>query len=153
MAELTTLINIYKPPNENWPSPPLPHISHPTVVTGDFNRHHLDWGYRTNNTAGEDISTWTLQNNMHLLFDPREKGTFFSARWQREYSTDLIFVSKDNDDIPLYSSRQVLGSFPKSQHRPLLITIGLNIPITPSLPKPRWNFQKANWSDFNKPIE
>ena len=149
----TTLINVYKPPNENWPSPPLPHVTHPTAIIGDFNSHHSDWGYRTNNKAGEDISTWASQNNIHLLFDPREKGTFFSARWKRDYSTDLTFVSKDNADTPLYSSRQVLCPFPKSQHRPLLITIGLNIHITPSLPKPRWNFQKANWSEFMNSIE
>ena len=149
----TTLINIYKPPNENWPSPPLPHITHPTVITGDFNSHHSDWGYSKNNAAGIALSSWASQNNVHLLFDPREKGTFFSARWQKDYSTDLTFLTKDNNETPLHSTRKIMNAFPKSQHRPVLNTIGLTIPITPSLPKPRWNFKKADWDNFRDYIE
>ena len=94
-----------------------------------------------------------LTKQRHLLFHPREKSTFFSARWQKEYSPDLTFVSRDNNDIPVHSRRQILDPFPKSQDRPVLITIGLSIATTPSLPKPRWNFQKANWDDFTDHIE
>src|ERR1700712_1604402 len=54
----------------------------------------------------------------------------------------------DDDFSPLKTTRKVLPSFPHSQHRPSLLTIGTEIPIVNSIPKPRWNFQKANWLKF-----
>ena len=39
-----------------------------------------------------------------------------------------------------------------SQHRPSIITIGLDIQTVSSVQKPRWNFRKANWPEFAKSI-
>lgn len=33
------------------------------------------------------------------------------------------------------------------------ISVGISIPIVESLQKPRWNFQKANWKNFQEEIE
>ncbi len=54
----------------------------------------------------------------------------------------------DNNLRPLRITRKVLSGFPRSQHRPNLLTIGTEIPIVNSTPKPRWNFKKANWKKF-----
>ena len=31
-------------------------------------------------------------NNFHLLYDPKQNGTFHSARWKKDYSPELCFV-------------------------------------------------------------
>lgn len=36
----TKIINIYKPPNANWPINTLPVHAHPATYCGDFNSHH-----------------------------------------------------------------------------------------------------------------
>ncbi|XP_072378913.1 uncharacterized protein [Diabrotica undecimpunctata] len=54
---------------------------------------------------------------------------------------------------PLPSSRTVLPSFPHSQHRPVIIELGIQIPIVESTPRPRWNFNKGNWPEFTKELD
>ncbi len=39
-----TVVNIYKPPGVERPTPALPIQPHPTVYTGDFNSHSSEWG-------------------------------------------------------------------------------------------------------------
>ena len=148
-----TFTNVYKPPNSRWPTPPLPHLQHPAIIAGDFNSRHTDWGYQNCNEAGEAIAGWANDGNLHLLYSPHDRGTFVSARWGREYNPDLVFVTTDRHQSPLPAQREVLPNFPKSQHRPVLITTGRTIPIINSLPKPRWNFQKADWEGYSQYIE
>lgn len=33
------------------------------------------------------------------------------------------------------------------------MNIGIQIPVVKSLPKPRWNFNKANWNGFSKQLD
>jgi len=47
----------------------------------------------------------------------------------------------------------VLEDFPHSQHRPLLIHIGLQLPVIHSSSKKRWNFRKANWDLYSDTLE
>ena len=42
-----TVVNIYKPPGVEWPTPALPILPHPTVYTGDFNSHSTEWGIQS----------------------------------------------------------------------------------------------------------
>jgi len=49
--------------------------------------------------------------------------------------------------------RNVLTDFPHSQHRPVVIEIGVDIHYINSIPKPRWHFQKANWPAFTKTLD
>lgn len=50
-------------------------------------------------------------------------------------------------------SRKVLSDFPHSQHRPIILEYGLQIPTVQSIPKPRWNFKKANWTAYAKELD
>ncbi|VVC26290.1 Hypothetical protein CINCED_3A020119 [Cinara cedri] len=50
-------------------------------------------------------------------------------------------------------TRHILGNFPHSQHRPILLNYGLQIPLIRSLPKPRWNFRKVNWVDYGNELD
>lgn len=50
-------------------------------------------------------------------------------------------------------TRRVLPIFPNSQHRPVVIKVGMSIPVISSVPRPRWNFQKSNWSKFQTKVD
>ena len=147
------IINIYKPPNVPWPENFTAHYQHPAVFIGDFNCHHQLWGYKDNNRDGISLVHWMELNNLHLVFDAKDRKTFNSARWRQGYTPDLCFTTTNNDFEPLPSSRMVLNDFPHSQHRPVLISIGIEISPIPTLAKPRWNFQKANWEEFKKKVD
>ena len=111
----------------------------------------LSGGYRVSGKAGDQLSQWTNDNNYHLLYDPKQNGAFHSARWKKD-SPDLCFVACDDEHQPLPKTRPIEPHFPNSQHRPNIITIGLDIPTISSVPKPRWNFRKANWPECTKSI-
>ena len=99
--------------------------SHLTIIAGDFNNHHNEWGYKTNNKSGEDISKWANDNDFHLLFDPKEWCTFSSRRRQQEYNPDVALVSKSNNLEPIPTKWEVLNYFSHSQNRPVLISTGI----------------------------
>ena len=59
---------------------------------------------------------------------------------------DLAFASVGpNSRLP---DRRVLEKFPKSQHRPSLITSPRFAMAVPNMPVKRWNFHKAKWSHY-----
>lgn len=91
--------------------------------------------------------------NIQLIFNPKEKGSFKSARWNTETNPDLCFVSSDQQGYSLPAVRKVLTNFPHSQHRPVLLEVGTQIPIIRSTPFPRWNFDKANWDTFSADLD
>jgi len=85
-----SIAKVYKPPSEAWDVPNLlPPLPHPAIYVGDFNCHHPDWGYDSADAGGEQLIDWASCNDLALVHDPKQKGTFRSARWQREYSPDL----------------------------------------------------------------
>lgn len=148
-----TLVNVYKPPNIPWPSTVMKTNQHPAVYCGDFNSHSTEWGYQMNDHQGEQIMDWSSNNDLKLIFDPKEKGTFHSARWNQDYNPDLCFVSANEEGIPLMVTRSVLNTFPHSQHRPVLLEIGLKIPLLKTVQRPRWNFRKAKWSQYQSELD
>jgi Reverse transcriptase (RNA-dependent DNA polymerase)/Endonuclease-reverse transcriptase len=119
---------------------------------GDFNSHHPDWGYDTNDSDGNQLQGWAAGGNLHLIHDSKQQGTFHSARWQKDYSPDLCWVSS-SDGHPQPAVPKILGSFPHSQHRPMLVHAGLRLPMITGEQKPRWNFRKADWESFSASLE
>jgi len=82
--------NIYKPPSENWGTTnTLPVVPHPSLMVGDFSSHHPDWGYQEPDEDGKMLQDWASGNDYHLVHDSKQRGTFHSARWKRDYSPDL----------------------------------------------------------------
>ena len=122
------IANVYKPPSREWETSVLQVLRSPGVYCGDFNSHHTEWGYETANSDGERRVEWASNNDIALVHDPKQSGTFHSARWNRDYNPDLCWVTSVNG-VPQPASVQVLGSFPHSQHRPVLISLGLQIPL------------------------
>ncbi|XP_039295405.1 uncharacterized protein LOC120353926 [Nilaparvata lugens] len=153
MVEDTSIVNVYKPPPAAWSPEVLPDVPHPAVYIGDFNSHHTMWRYNQSDENGEALVGWAERSNMSLIFNAKDKGTFKSAAWNREYNPDLCFVTHNKDNQPLQTSRRVLGNFPHSQHRPVVVELGIRIPIIRSIPRPRWNFKRANWKEFTHELD
>lgn len=126
---------------------------HPAIYIGDFNSHHEQWRYKDCDLNGEKLVQWAENEHVHLVYDAKDRCTLRSAAWRQEYNPDLCFVSSDHSNKPLAISRKVLGEFPHSQHRPVLIEVGTQIPIINSIPKPRWNFNKANWFNYTDDLD
>jgi len=74
-----TIHNIYKPPNDVWPNPTLPTTKHPTIYAGDFNSHHTNWGYATNDQNGDKLHEWIESEDMHLVFYAKDRPTVHSG--------------------------------------------------------------------------
>jgi len=118
----------------------------PSLYVGDFNCHHVNWGYNTTSPEGESLDSWAASNNLGLLYKPKETVGFFSCRWNVGTNPDLAFASLGQDSrLP---DRRVLGKFPRSQHRPYHITPPRFKVPAHSDPVKRWNFRKADWKRF-----
>jgi hypothetical protein len=39
-------------------------------------------------------------NKTHIIYDPKDKGTFHSARWKKDYSPDLSMIIQDPEGVP-----------------------------------------------------
>jgi len=91
------------------------------------------------------LNEWAERENLSLILDAKNIGTFRSGSWQKDYNPDLCFTTRNDNSQTPPIRRIVLNDFPRSQHRPIIISIGIQIPIVNSVQKPRWNFRKANW--------
>lgn len=68
------------------------------------------WKYNKSDENGEALVEWAEEQNTYLVFDAKDRGTFSSAAWRRDYNAEMCFVSKDVYDRPLTASRSVLAS-------------------------------------------
>jgi hypothetical protein len=50
-------------------------------------------------------------------------------------------------------NRYTNKSFPRNQHRPVLLRYGICVPLTESIEKPRWNFSSVVWKSFAADID
>jgi len=141
------IVNIYKPPSSSRLTPTaIPVFPHPCLYSGDFNCQHTDWGYNTISADGECLVDWATKNNLVLLNNPKDAPSFYSGRWNTGTNPDLAFVSTSDR---CFHDRRVLDRFPRSQHRPSLITTSKIVVPVPSEPYKRWNFHKANWRAYS----
>ncbi|XP_049776141.1 uncharacterized protein LOC126163747 [Schistocerca cancellata] len=148
-----TLYNVYKPPSQKWPTGILPKANHPAVYAGGFNSQHTRWGYPRSTAEGTGLSDWADNRDLHLLFDPKDTATFKSKAWGTTSTPDLTFVTRGATGTPMRAIRRVLEAFPRSQHNPVIVEIGLSIPVIKSPPIPRWNLRKADWNKYRSYVE
>jgi Endonuclease-reverse transcriptase len=139
----TVIVNVYKPPSACWPNNMLKLFPHPAIYVGDFNSHNQQWGYDHNDADGSLLSNWMTLNKLHLIYHPKDKGTFRSARWRKDCTPDLAMVTLASASDDILCTRDIVDSFPRSQHRPVILHYGLRLPLTESIPKSRWNFLAA----------
>ena len=143
------IVNVYKLPPTPLQTTDLPVFPHPVRYSGDFNCPHVNWGYSSNSADGECLVACSLAslNGLVPLYDPKNKATFHSGRWNTGTNPDLAFVSVGPDSrLP---DRRILEKFPRSQHRPSLIVPPSLTLSVPSMRVKQWNFRKAIWSHYN----
>jgi hypothetical protein len=100
------------------------------IYVGDFNSHNQQWGYDHKDV--NLIHEWMTLNSLHLIYHPKDKGTFRSARWNKDYTPDLSIVTRAAEDDITVCICVILDGFLKSQHRPVLLQYG-RIPLTESV--------------------
>lgn len=88
-----TITNTYKTPEVEFPATVIKTHGPPAIYCGDFNSHSTDWGYSEDDINGEKLKMWASTEELKLIYDPKTKGTFHSARWNQDYNPDLCFVS------------------------------------------------------------
>lgn len=57
-------------------------------------------------------------------------------------------LTLDDDGIPYPAEISIIGSFPNSQHKVIMIKVRLNFQLNDPRPIPWCKFQKANWKQF-----
>ena len=114
------VINVYKPTRSRLTPKAIPTLPHLSLYVGDFNCQHVEWGYSKTSSGGESLGFWATANNLWLLYDPKGAASFSSHRRNVGTKPDLAFASVSQNNQLL--DRRVLGKFPRSQHRPSLIT-------------------------------
>ena len=140
------IINVYKPPPTRLRSLDLPVFPDPCLYAGNFNCRHVDWGYDDNGPDGECLAGWASINCLALLYNAKDAACFYSGRWNTSTNPDLAFASVvPNSRLP---DRSVLENFPRSQHRPSLITPPRFALAIPSISVKQWNFRKAKWCHY-----
>ena len=137
-----TVTSLYKPPNEEYSFGRTLSATPLNVVIGDFNSHSVNWGYRITDRNGTKVEEWSEANQLSLVHDAKQGKSFYSKRWQQSYNPDLAFVSTS---IAHQCEKAVMEAIPKTQHRP--ISISLKAVVTPRrVPsRRRYNLQKADW--------
>jgi hypothetical protein len=91
---------------------------------------------------------WMTLYKMHFMYHPKDIGTFRSARWQKDFTPDLSMMTQKSADEDITTTRHFISNFPRSQHRHVIIHYGMGISLMNSMPKPRWNFLRADWKAF-----
>ena len=84
------------------------------------------------------------------MHDAKHLPSFNSARWKAGYIPDIAFV---NQTIGSLCKKGVLDPIPRTQHRP--ISVSVHAAVTPTIVpyQRRFNFQKADWISFTTGLE
>ena len=124
----------------------FPVFSHPCFYTGHFNCRHADCGYDDNSPDSECLAGWASINCLALLYNAKDAASFCSGHWNTGTNPNPAFASLGPNNLLL--DRCVLEKFPRSRHRPSLITPPRFAMAVPNMPVKRWNFCKAKWSYY-----
>ena len=80
--------------------------------------------------------------------------SFNSAMWKKGYNPDIIFVSSNISNM---CEKSVLDPTPRTQHRPICVTVHSVIVPQPTPFRRRFNMRNAKWddlsTDFDEAIE
>ena len=147
-----TVTSVYKPPVDASPMYTL-QTSKLQVVIEDFNSHCINWGYNQSTLDEDAVEAWEEASQLSLVHKAKLPKSFISGRWKRGYNPDIAFVSHSIASLASLSKKLVLEPLPRSQHRPIGITVTLAV-STASVPNRRhFNLKKANWEGFSDELE
>ena len=111
-------------------NPPLPpnnkpdcislHVTSKTVMTGDFNAHSPNWGYKGTNAAGKEIEDLLNTSVLELKYNDTDRPTYLHFKGAQT-TPDLLLISSD---ISANTKRIILDD-PGSGHKPVIAKITL----------------------------
>ena len=103
-------------------------------------------GYTTADSDGEAVEQWADLNRLSLIHNAKLPKSFNSVIWKKGYYPALIFVSSNISDM---CEKSVLDPIPRTQHRPICVTVHPVIVPQPTPFRRRFNLRKAKWDDFS----
>ena len=134
------IVNVYKPPPTRLWTLNLPVFPHPVFTLAILTIVMLT------GVDDECLAGWASINCLALLYNAKDTASFYSGCWNTSTNPDPAFASVGPNSHLL--DRRVFEKFPRSQHRPLLITPPRFVMAVPSMPVKQWNFCKAKWSHY-----
>ena len=144
------ITSVYKPPTTPFKLPPLLQPHKNRIVIGDFNSHNIQRGYNSTNEDGNAVEQWLNSNQLSLVHDAKHPPSFSSARRKSGYNPDIAFVNQTIDSL---CKKGVLDPVPRTQHRPISVSVHAAVTPTIVLNQRRFNFQKADYISFITDLE
>ena len=143
-SKTITICSLYLPPSENLNivllSRLIDQLPAPFVICGDFNGHSITWGCDKNNSRGDRIDDFITDNSICLLNDG--SYTYLHPATGTFTAIDLSLCSPD---ILMEIDFMVESDSYGSDHFPIILKIGVSLPDA----LPRWNFNRADWVQFD----
>lgn len=126
------IVSAYKPPNKQLLINELTTIfenQEPTLLIGDLNSKHINWGCRKTNPNGVKLNNITAQLALHISA-PTEH-TYFPYR-TNQLSDILDIILHKNLTLPI---RQTVLTELDSDHLPIICTLNYSPNYYPKLPR------------------
>ncbi|KAI3386578.1 hypothetical protein SNEBB_007980, partial [Seison nebaliae] len=146
--QLTTYCTIYLNPQGSIPTNELNQLIHtlpqPFILFGDFNARHAVWGDTVSNPRGTELYNFIQNNNLCILFP--QGGTHWQIATRTTSTIDFAICSPTL--VSDYTC-QVSNDMYHSDHFPICLK---HIHYQPPHIKPRWRFEKADWTKFRNNI-
>jgi hypothetical protein len=78
------ITSLYKLPNVSFTfhNPDNFKNSRTKIITGDFNSHHIKWGYENTNYDRGRVEQWADGNQLSIIHDSKLSPSFNSVRWK-----------------------------------------------------------------------
>ena len=137
------IVNVYKPPPIRLQISDLPVFPHPCLYVSDFNCQHVDWTYDANSADGKFLVG--CQIPIILYYSITQRMPLASTLATEIQVPTRILHSLVSIRTVVYPTDR---KFPRSQHRPSLITPPKFARPVPSKPVKRCDFRKAKWGHY-----
>ena len=113
-----------------------------TLILGDLNAHHSSWYSSSTDTRGTMLESMVSGSNLGILnWDSKNK---IAGQCQPKFPWCLISISLTSTNW-----QTNLGS----DHLPILISLQMDVTITPIQHCTNINMKRANWDRYSREIE
>jgi ribonuclease HI len=141
------IYNVYSPPGTQCDITDLNQVTYcRTVIAGDFNGHSPQWGYPDLNPTGRYIEDLCLSTNLTILQDAESQPSLLHRSHLTQSRPDLTICSTDIVNQCISQVIEDIGS----DHRPIITNIDTKTAKIQSKQKTRWNFNKADWKQYQE---
>jgi hypothetical protein len=136
----TTIHMVYNPPRNQTEELETLQVTRNTIIVGDFNAPHTDWGYKKTDQVGQIVAEFIYSNAVLLLEDEdEENGDTFLSYSGHTSRPDLSMahatlagdLTTVNLDCPTGQGHKIIKLTPNEEGE------------SRKLPYLRWNFKKA----------